>query len=177
MTQFNPEPPVSLSEELPPIPLIPDEREYYEQQIDSKLDWLGSNDPISRLKSLEMVQADAELRYFQNRIYELEQERDWRAHRRLFQHKQEVNSLKSSPAPVNPVGREYEVQLRRQAWLDGQVSEQEDVRDQEVTFIAARYKTVIQQCRERIAQAQVQYDEAYRRWQETQQGGNFRGIA
>lgn len=170
-SQFNSEDSLEFSaEELFTLPLIPDEQEYWEQMLDRRVSWIADNNPDSSLKTLEMVNADTEIHYFQGRKHELEQERDWRMHRRLAQLQQEVEALQNAAPDVNPVGRECDVEARKQQWLEQESLRRQQACEQDLQLIAARFKTLMQQCDERIAQAQARYEEAYRRWLEANQG-------
>lgn len=180
MTQFKTgqtEPNFQFSTEvLFSIPLIADEREFKERKIDDVLAWLAANDPNSRIKNFEMIDAYSEVKYFQERGHELEQERDWMIHQRLFQHQREITQIEETTLLDNFVGPAHQAEVERKKLVQEKIAQQEQMCDQDVKLIAGRYQTLMKQCEERLQLSQTNQDNAYRSWQDENEGTEVKQV-
>ena len=168
------------SEDLFTIELIPDEQDYKELMIDARLKWVSENNSHSPLKDFNMVDCQSEIGFFQNRIQELEQEKEQRIHQRIFQFKRSLQAIKTAEPPesaVNRVGPDHVVQEKIQQWREQEIREQEASCHDYIQLIAGRYNTLKQQSEVRINQAHANYQEAYRIWREERNGGSHDELA
>ena len=148
--------------------------------IDARLKWVSENDPHSPLKNFNMVDCQSEIGFFQNRAQELEQERDWRIHQRMFQLKREVQEIQTADPPksaVNRIGRDCEVQEKIQQWREQEIGKYEVSCHDYIQLIAGRYNTLKQQCQDRINQAHANFQACLRIWREERNGGSHDELA
>lgn len=162
-----------MFEQLSALRLIPNELEYFELKIDHYIEWITQDNPNSLLKNKEMTELDLEILFFRHRRQDLIQVCDQLTSHRLFQFKQESIALKQTKPPVSSIGAPYQVESREQRWLDREMKQLEAERDHEVNVVRSRCTTLIQQCEQRIAQAELQLHEAYERYQRNQLPSEF----
>ena len=178
MTKFNNDPNFRFNtDSLFTIPLITDEREFGERKIDDAIAWLSANDRNSSVKTFEMLDNGSEIKYFQERNHQLEQERDWTIHQRLFQHQREVSEIEETTVLENFVGPAHQAETELKKLIQEKITKQEKIRDNDVQLIAGRYQTLIKQCQERLNIAQTNYEDAYRRWQDEHYGTNVQSAS
>jgi hypothetical protein len=121
-----------------------------------------------------MLDNGSEIKYFQERNHQLEQERDWTIHQRLFQYQREVSEIEQTTVLKNFVGPAHQAETELKKLIREKITKQEKIRDNDVQLIAGRYQTLIKQCQERLNIAQTNYEDAYRRWQDEHYGTNVR---
>ena len=141
--------------------LIPNQLEYIEEKIDRYIEWLTQDDPNSFLNNKEMVELDHDIKFFQHRYQELEQERSQLVSQRLFQFRTELADLQRTKPPVSEIGAPHQVELRQQQWLDRKTSALEAERDQEIKLIVSRYAMLLQRCEHRMEQAKIQINKVH----------------
>ena len=155
----------SIYDTLSTLLLVLNQLEYIEQKIDRYIEWLTQDNRNSFLKNKEMVELDHDIEFFQHRYQELEQERDQLLSQRLSQFGTELADLRSIKPPVSEIGAPYQVESRKQHWLDQKTSDLEAKRDQEIKLIISRYMTLMQRCKHRVEHARVQINEVHQRHQ------------
>ena len=120
-----------------------------------------------------MIEADAEVEFFQNRKLELECDRDETMHQRILQFQQEVADLQKTTPPVSQLGVPHQVEAKQPHWVEAAISKRQAALDDDLKLIAGRFNTLLLQCCDRITNAQARYDEAYSRWQEKNHGDSL----
>lgn len=155
----------SIYKTLSTLLIVLDQLEYFEQKIDRYIDWLAQDNPNSFLKDKKMVELDHDIKFFQHRYQELEQERGQIVSQRLSQFKTELADLRYAKPSVSEIGAPHQVEMRQQLWLEKKISILETERDQEIKLIFSRYTALMQRCEHRVEQARVQINEAYQRYQ------------
>ena len=146
---------------LPPIALIPDQTEFEERRADRWVKWLAANDVTSPIKSGEMLEAQFEIDYFQERIAELERQRDYALNRLLDEHRQKTRQ--QQPLHLQPRPRyQLEQERHRKEAVEAEILM--DDRNEDVKLMAGRFNTVIEQAQARVQQAQERFDAAMKEW-------------
>jgi hypothetical protein len=178
MTQFKNDPNFRFNtESLFNLPSTIDEQELKERKIDDALAWLSANDPNSNVKTFGMLDNISEIKYFQERNHQLEQERDWTIHQRRFQHQREVSEIEQTTVLENFVGPTHQAETELKKFIQEKITKQEKIRDNDVHSIEVCYQTLIKQCQEKLDFAQANYEDAYRRWQDEHYGTNVQSAS
>ena len=151
------------------IPLIPDHRDLQEQIIDEVITWVSNDNPNSPHKTPEMVEYWAEKDYFIKRKEELKRERQEIIHQHWLQYQSEASRIeeityRASQNQISNIGPKHQQKLRKQEYVKLEIGKLQQKRKQNMQLIANRFNTLIQQCDERINQAQANYEQAYDSW-------------
>lgn len=151
------------------IALIPDEQEYREQLIDSRLQWVSDNDPHSHLKNFYMVDCQCEINFFRSRQQELVYERDKHLHQLEQQYELGVQEIQASDPPesvVPKIGPEHFIKERVQQWREQEICMKTEKYHKDIQMIADSYNSLHEQCDRRIHQATANYQQALHLWRE-----------
>jgi hypothetical protein len=159
MIQSNDNHEIFSQEALFQIDLIPDQQDYQEQIIDSRIKWLTENDTHGPLKNFRMVDYKTEMDYFLARKIELEQERDSLLYRREQQFQQQVQETQVAKPPNQAVILELNsaVQEKNQLWSKQEVSKLEKSYHCDTKWITEQYNRLINKCAELVSQADAKY--------------------